>query len=220
LSISYVLNQRKNTYNDYRDDIQYLVEQNPNQMSFEEYVYLYELITSKKGCNLLIFGLGRDSMMWLHSNTNGKTIFLEDNKDWINTVKIQMSNINQQIDIREVTYTDVGYDADRLLSEYKSGTNNLKLNLPSDILDTKWDVILVDAPAGYGNDVPCRMKSIYESYSLSNKNPNTDVIVHDAERRIEKLYTDYFFKTYNHIKTIDDKQHGVLQHYRSVDLNG
>ena len=60
------------------------------------------------------------------------------------------------------------------------------------------------------------MKSIYESYNLSN-DKNVDVFVHDAQRRIEKMYTEYFFKTYNHIKTFDDGKHGVLQHYRSVN---
>ena len=127
-----------------------------------------------------------------------------------------MNNVGKQIDIREIIYNDVGYDAERLLEEYESGLNNLKLDLPVDIVDTKWDIIIVDAPAGYGMDMPCRMKSIYESYELSNQTSGVDVFVHDAQRRIEKMYTDYFFKDYEHINTIDDKTHGVLQHYRSL----
>jgi uncharacterized protein (TIGR01627 family) len=206
---------RQNTHNDYRDKITELVNANPGQMSVEEYDYIYNLIKSKDGCNLLIFGLGRDSELWLDVNKNGKTIFLEDNPDWINIIKNQMYNLGIDIDIRHITYDDVGYDADKLLDEYKSGKNNLTLNLFEDIRETKWDIIIVDAPAGYGKDMPCRMKSIYESYNLSNKTSNVDIIVHDAERIIEKLYTDYFFKDYNHLKTIDDNQHGVLQHYRS-----
>ena len=219
MSMRYVLKERKNTYGDYRDDIQSLVELNPNQMSFDEYVYIYELIKSKGGCNLLIFGLGRDSELWLNVNADGKTTFLEDNLDWIKIVNTQMNNLNKEIDVRHITYTNLGYDADRLLTEYESGQNNLKLDLPNDILDNNWDVIIVDAPAGYGEDVPCRMKSIYESYNLSNKKLDVDVIVHDAQRRIEKMYTDYFFKSYNHIKTLDDGKHGKLQHYRSVTSN-
>ena len=217
MNISYSLKQKTNQYGDIRDDIQRLVEANPNQMSFDEYVYIYDLIESKANCNLLVFGLGKDSDLWLNANPNGKTIFLEDNKDWINAVKIQMGNVGKQIDIREITYNDVGYDADRLLDEYKSGTNNLKLDLPTTIVNTEWDIIIVDAPAGYGMDMPCRMKSIYESYNLSNQTSGVDVFVHDAQRRIEKLYTDYFFKDYEHMNTIDDKTHGVLQHYRSLD---
>ena len=133
MSISYVLKQNKNTYGDYRDTIQSLVEQNPNQMSFDEYVYIYELIKSKSGCNLLIFGLGRDSELWLDVNKNGKTIFLEDNTEWINTVNIQMKNLNKEIDIRHIRYSNLGYDADRLLTEYESGQNNLNLDLTLDL---------------------------------------------------------------------------------------
>tara|TARA_R100001377_G_scaffold52703_1_gene30903 strand:- start:300 stop:959 length:660 start_codon:yes stop_codon:yes gene_type:complete len=215
VSIQYVYKKIENKYNDYRDEIQYLVNQNPGQMSFEEYDYIYKLIKSKSECKLLVFGLGRDSNLWLDVNKNGKTIFLEDNQEWINSIEIQIKNLNKQIDIRNITYTNVGYDADRLLEEYDSENNNLKLNLSDDIRQIKWDLILVDAPAGYGKDMPCRMKSIYESYNLSNKTFDTDVIVHDAERVIEKQYTNYFFKDYNHIKTMDDNKHGVLQHYRS-----
>lgn len=219
MSISYSLRNDVSKYGDIRDDIQRLVDINPNQMSFDEYVYLHKFINSKQNCNLLVFGLGKDSDLWLDANPNGKTIFLEDNTDWIKAVNVQMSNKNKQIDIRQITYTDVGYEADRLLTDYESGTNNLKLNLPVDVIDTEWDIIIVDAPAGYGLDMPCRMKSIYESYNLSNSHRNVDVFVHDAQRKIEKLYTDYFFKDYKHIKTFDDKKHGVLQHYRSLDLD-
>tara|TARA_X000001382_G_C3121605_1_gene163343 strand:+ start:46 stop:693 length:648 start_codon:yes stop_codon:yes gene_type:complete len=212
MSIQYVLKKKEIKYNDYRDEIQYLVNQNPGQMSFDEYVYIYELIKSKSGCNLLIFGLGRDSELWLDVNKDGKTIFLEDNQSWIDIVKIQMDNLNKQIDIRNITYNNLGYDADRLLTEYDSGQNNLKLDLPNDIPDIEWDIIIVDAPAGYGLDVPCRMKSIYESYNLSNE--MTDIIVHDCERKIETMYTNYFFKNYKLITELNDGKHGALKHFK------
>ena len=38
-----------------------------------------------------------------------------------------------------------------------------------DIRNTEWDFILVDAPTGYHPNKPNRMKSIYETYNLSNK---------------------------------------------------
>tara|TARA_B100000508_G_C11447854_1_gene272379 strand:- start:796 stop:1458 length:663 start_codon:yes stop_codon:yes gene_type:complete len=219
MNITYNLKKETNYYGDIRDEIQKLVELNPNQMSFDEYVYLYETINSRHGCNLLVFGLGKDSDLWLNANDGGKTIFLEDNEDWIEAVNVQFSNRDKSIDIKKIKYTDLGYDADRLLDEYSLGTNNLKLNLPEDVRNTEWDIIVVDAPAGYGRDMPCRMKSIYESYNLSNDNHDVDVFVHDAQREIEKMYTEYFFKQYNHIKTFDDGEHGVLQHYRSVNNN-
>ncbi len=218
MSVTYVYRQRKITYGDYRDDIQFLVDSNPGQMSFEEYNHIYKLIESKNGCNLLVFGLGRDSNLWLNANLGGCSVFLEDNQQWIEATKIQMKNLNKQIDIRHITYSDTGYDAERLLSEYESGVNNLKLELPQDVTTTDWDVIICDAPEGYSDDKPCRMKSIYESYNLSNKKPNVDVIFHDVQRRIETLYTNYFFKNYELIKKINDGKTPVLKHYKSKNV--
>ena len=70
MNISYSLKRETNQYGDIRDDIQRLVEANPNQMSFDEYVYIYNLIESKADCNLLVFGLGKDSDMWMKCNNN------------------------------------------------------------------------------------------------------------------------------------------------------
>jgi len=219
MSINYVYKERKMPqYGDYRDSIQYLVDSNPGQMSFEEYDHIYKLIKSKSGCNLLVFGLGRDSNLWLDANLGGKSVFLEDNQQWIKAAQSHMRNLNKQIDIRHITYSDTGYDAERLLSEYDSGTNNLKLDLPQDIFTTDWDIIICDAPEGYSDDKPCRMKSIYETYNLSNRNPNIDVVFHDVQRRIETLYTEYFFSDYELINTIDDGTTPVLKHFRSKDV--
>ena len=193
-------------YNDYRDLIQELVSQNKGQMSFEEYVLIYNCIASKGGCNLLVFGLGRDSNLWSVSNQNGKTIFLEDNPQWIEAAK------QYSLDVRHIEYTNVGNDAKILLDDYKSGTNNLILDLPEDIRQIEWDVIIVDAPAGYGLDMPCRMKSIYESYNLSNS--LTDIFVHDCERDIEDMYVNHFFVNHRLINQINDGIHGSLKHFR------
>tara|TARA_Y100000034_G_scaffold2193_1_gene2722 strand:+ start:210 stop:857 length:648 start_codon:yes stop_codon:yes gene_type:complete len=214
MSISYKL--RKNpTYGDHRDIIVDLVESNPGQMSFDEYTYIYDLIESNAGCNLLIFGLGRDSGLWLNTNTGGKTIFLEDNVDWINTIEHAFKLSGNNIDIRHIVYNDTGHDSNKLLEDYKLGnTGNLKLDLPDDVRNIDWDIIIVDAPAGYSNDVPCRMKSIYESYNLSEAVKGIHIIVHDAQRKIESLYTDYFFQSYNLIETLDDGEHGVLKHFK------
>ena len=194
------------SYGDYRDFIQQLVEVNKGQMSFEEYVSIYKCIESKNGCNLLVFGLGRDSNLWQMANQNGKTIFLEDNSDWISESQ------KYQLDVRQIYYTNVGSDAETLLEEYKSGKNNLGLDLPEDVRNINWDIIIVDAPAGYGLDMPCRMKSIYESYNLSKD--FTDIFVHDCERDIETMYTDYFFKDYTLLNEINDGIHGALKHFK------
>ena len=78
------------------------------------------------------------------------------------------------------------------MNNYKSGDKDcLSLDLPDIVRNTKWDIILVDAPAGWGDKHPCRMKSIYEAYNLP-KSQNVDIFVHDSERKIETQYCNYF----------------------------
>ena len=56
-------------------------------MSFRQYWHIAREIELIKPANILIFGLGFDSLLWNKLNKNGKTIFLEDNKDWIDKFK-------------------------------------------------------------------------------------------------------------------------------------
>tara|TARA_R100000008_G_C3579401_1_gene167413 strand:+ start:542 stop:1219 length:678 start_codon:yes stop_codon:yes gene_type:complete len=189
-------------YGDYRDVIDQLVSQDNGQMSFDQYQYIYEMIKSKGGCNLLVFGLGNDSMLWDMANTNGKTIFLEDIETWIEEVK-NMSNImGKTLDIRKVTYTDIGRNYKKLLEDYENGINNLRIDLDDDIKNIKWDAILVDGPICYNPDVPCRMKSLYEAFYLSKLNNEVDVFIHDVNKLVVKTYVEYFYKEYELIKTL------------------
>ena len=157
---SYQLQKKK--YGDYRDLIQELVDINPGQISFDEYNYMFKIIKEKSGCNLLIFGLGKDSHMWTQCNYDGKTTFLENDPSWITAAK----NTIPDLDVRTVEYDSHGYDADDLLNEFKDGKDSLSLKLDDDIRDIEWDVVLVDAPAGYHPNKPGRMKSIYESFNF------------------------------------------------------
>ena len=189
-----------------------LVKVNPGQMSFDEYLYIFNLIQSKNKPNVLIFGIGKDSGLWWSANNGGKTIFLEDNLIWIQSVRQGLNQVGVDIDTRPISYTGIGYDAVSLLEDYKNGSDNLRVDLPNDIRDINWDIILVDAPAGYGNDMPCRMKSIYESYELSND--STDILVHDCEREIEDMYITYFFRDHILLKEFNDGKNGELKHFR------
>ena len=62
----------------------------------------------------------------------------------------------------------------------------LSMTLPDEIRSRRWDVILVDGPAGYNDDMPGRMKSIYEASRLIA--PGGTVFVHDCERPVEAAY--------------------------------
>jgi glucuronoxylan 4-O-methyltransferase len=64
------------------------------------------------------------------------------------------------------------------------------MKLPNTIEALGWDVILVDAPAGYTDSKPGRMKSIFLAKRLA-ASPG-DVFVHDCEREVERVYCDRF----------------------------
>ncbi|MFT5466948.1 MAG: hypothetical protein ACI8UO_002050 [Verrucomicrobiales bacterium] len=142
------------------------------------------LIEERPECNLLVFGVGNDSGLWLATNRHrGRTVFLEDHEEWMNKVGAN----NPGADIRLVRYGTQ-------LREWKSLLNsseNLMLELDEDILATDWDIILVDGPAGSRSKEPGRMKSIFSARQLAK--PGANVYINDCNRRPEKAFADKCF---------------------------
>lgn len=190
---------------DYYPMIDNLVAGNPGQMTVEEYRYIGDRISEKAPGNLLVFGVGKDSALWMEINRGGKTIFLEDSREWLTQVQQNCPNLEAY----HVEYGTKRKDWAELLMRFDRGENCLVLDLPQWIYETSWDWILVDAPAGYTPDKPGRMKSIYTASQLAMKSGNTDVFVHDCDRTVEIAYTSYFLKQNNFIEQINK-----LNHYR------
>lgn len=177
------------------NEIHKLVKSNPGQLSVEEYTTLSKMVERKRPCNLLIFGVGNDSSLWLKLNQGGQTVFIEDNKQWFDTITKKLPNINVLL----VNYNTIRRNYLTLLHN----PEQLELTLPSNILNTKWDIIFVDAPNGYSDTSPGRMKSIYTASKLANVSGNTHVFVHDCDRKVEKLYCDTFLSSKNLVDSID-----------------
>lgn len=175
----------------YRHQILQLVQNNPGQLSVEEYSYIVDTVSKRTPSNFLIFGVGKDSGLWLEINKNGKTVFLEDNADWLEQMRTISADADQEAYL--VEYRTQLKEWLDLLVQYHQGSDCLSLELPAHILQTKWDFIFVDAPAGYSEEMPGRMKSIYMAAQLANQNSCTDVFVHDCDRIVENLYTEHFF---------------------------
>ena len=150
------------------------------QMAEEEYRYISSLLGNK---NFLVFGTGLDSNIWRLANKDGLTIFLEDNIKWI----------NDDDDVYKITYSTKLTQADELLLEYQNNiTKNLEIDLPDIVKNIKWDIILVDAPAGNKDHFPGRMQSIYAASKLRNK--KTEVLVHDCDRYVEDIFSNIMLK--------------------------
>ena len=184
------INKTEEPKNAIIDDIMNQIKKTGDlQMEKYEYAFICNVVESIPNCNFLIFGTGRDSKLWLEVNKNNKTVFLEPDKKWADYAKEQ----NPLIDVRHVKYETKPDDYLNMFFEFKS-TNIMKNipKLPKDVIDTNWDVILIDSPVGYING---RMSSIFISHLLSNSDfnkKNCHVFLHDCERKIETLWGHLF----------------------------
>jgi len=168
-------------------------------MSYQEYLQIYQAIIARRPCNLLVFGRGRDSAFWTQANRAGRSAFLEDDPIWNTPLPGAQSYL--------VQYETLLTQREQLLSRYQAGDREaLALHLPAEVENTRWDIILVDGPAGHSRVCPGRMKSIATAVSL--RADKWDVFIHDINRPAEKTYADFFFG--DQYETV-----GILRHYRS-----
>ncbi|MCV6636374.1 glycosyltransferase domain-containing protein [Candidatus Albibeggiatoa sp. nov. NOAA] len=188
--------------------IQVLVASNPKQMSVNEYSYIAEKIASLAPCNLLVFGLGNDSLLWQEINTGGKTVFLENDKKWFDIVKNKNPDINAHIIHYKTTLKNWAND----LIAASFDPHSLELFLPAEVSNSDWRCIIVDAPPGY-SDKPGRLQSIHAASKLAYKNPHgqpCDIFAHDCNRILESTATEYFLSHINLQTQIDKTRHYQL----------
>lgn len=166
-------------------------------MSEQQYASIGYLVKLFEPCNLLVFGLGHDSLLWKDLN-KGRTVFIEDDKEWID----QFKNFN--LDIRHVQYTTEAKDHEKIQFNNKL----LEIEFDKDIEKEVWDIIIVDAPLGHGPPGreykgPGRMQSIYNAHRLLK--PGGICVVDDMKRLIEQKYSLNYFGESNIMNVVEDK---------------
>ncbi|MDD3732198.1 MAG: hypothetical protein PHU88_07485 [candidate division Zixibacteria bacterium] len=172
------------------------------QMSPRQLHHIMKTITGKSPCRLLVFGVGNDSIFWSLINRGGKTLFLEDNPVWFEKITGRSPGITACL----VDYATRRKDWKELLET----PARLEFSLPPMVGGQDWDIIVVDAPAGYDDNTPGRMKSIYMASKLVKK--SGDVFVHDCNREIEDIYCNNFLGKDNLEREIKARI-GNLRHY-------
>ena len=179
-----------------------LVARNPGQATVEEYQVVHETVVSRHPCNLLVFGAGRDSSLWIAANAGGTTVFLEDAAAWAENVRK---------DIPGITIHTVRYRTLRVFWRLLRRMPSLlrMRDLPPDVTNARWDVILVDAPRGTRWYRSGRMMSIYTASRLARQGQVCDVFVHDTHRTVERQCCEEFFGAKLFVA-----QAGTMRHYR------
>ncbi|KAK7258998.1 hypothetical protein RIF29_24592 [Crotalaria pallida] len=182
--------------------IHYVTTNITPQQTLHEISISSRVLQKKSPCNFLVFGLGHDSLMWTALNYGGRTVFLEEDKSWINQIQQKIPSLEAY----HVVYDTKVHQADELMKigmeeDCKMVTDprfsKCQLShkgFPSEIYDIEWDVIMVDAPTGYFDGAPGRMSAIYTAglIARNKENGETDVFVHDVDRNVEDKFSKAF----------------------------
>ncbi|KAF5726663.1 glucuronoxylan 4-O-methyltransferase 1 [Tripterygium wilfordii] len=186
--------------------VHYATSRTVPQQNLAEISISLEVLKSKAPCNFLVFGLGHDSLMWESLNPRGKTLFLEEDPTWVQTVLKGAPFLRAH----HVPYRTHLSEADDLRNTYRSepncspnkaylrGNEKCKLALtgmPDEVYDTEWDLIMIDAPRGYFAEAPGRMGAIFSAAVMARHRKGsgvTHVFLHDMDRRVEKMFAEEF----------------------------
>ncbi|PAN40453.1 hypothetical protein PAHAL_7G316700 [Panicum hallii] len=173
------------------------------------------VLRARAPCNLLVFGLGAESPLWLALNHGGRTVFLEENEFYVKYLEPR----HPGLEAYDVSYTTKVRDFRDLLAAARAArakecrpVQNLLFSecrlaindLPNDLYDVAWDMVLIDGPSGWNPNSPGRMPSIFTTAVLARsgataaKGP-TDVLVHDFQFEVEQVLSKEFLCDENRV---------------------
>ncbi|EXB98031.1 hypothetical protein L484_005520 [Morus notabilis] len=172
---------------------------NASVLTEKEFQLLFNLVIHKAPCNILIFGLESEYLFLSSINAGGTTIFLEDDPEKLNVTKPKFNTTR----IYKVEYEAPAKEAYKLLKhgrknqacatssgELQASKCRLALrNLPQEVYELTWDIVVVDGPSGNSPEAPGRMAAIYTAAVIARNGNMTDVVVHDVDRMIEKWFS-------------------------------
>lgn len=182
------------------------------QQSRAEIALSLAVLRRRAPMRLLVFGLGHDSPLWHALNPGSVTVFLEEDPKWYSVVRARSPHLRAHL----VSYRTRLDQADQLLGTYKkfpscvpngAGDNEpvrvqgnaacpLALHdLPAEVYEHEWDMLMLDAPKGYFASAPGRMAAVWTAAAMARErrgDGDTDVFLHDVDRKVEKAYAEEF----------------------------
>ncbi|KAI9113777.1 hypothetical protein K1719_015028 [Acacia pycnantha] len=185
------------------------------QQSLAEITLTFHVLKSMgRPSNILVFGLGYDSLMWDSLNSGGTTLFLEEDPKWVQMVLKDAPGLRAHtLQYHHAQLRQSG----PLLSSYRSepacspshpylrGNHRCKLaltNLPDEVYDRDWDLIMIDTPG--------RMAAIFSAAVMARTRKAsgvTHIFLHDVDRQAIKVYAHEFLCSYNLANAVDKLWH-------------
>ncbi|OEL29715.1 Protein IRX15-LIKE [Dichanthelium oligosanthes] len=186
-----------------------------HRMSDTDIRAISAVLRDRAPCNLLVFGLGAESPLWLALNHGGRTVFLEENEFYVKYLEPR----HPGLEAYDVSYTTKVRDFRDLLAAARASrakecrpVQNLLFSecrlaindLPNDLYDVAWDMVLIDGPSGWNPTSPGRMPSIFTTAVLARsgataaKGP-TDVLLHDFQFEVEQVLSREFLCDENRV---------------------
>lgn len=187
------------------------------RMSSAEMAYVESVLRRCAApCNLLIFGLSHETLLWNALNHGGRTVFVDERSFLVEKLEEEHPSI-EAYDVRFSTkvseFRDLIQQARSEIRGECRPVQNLLFSdcvlavndLPNHIYAVAWDVILVDGPAGFSPDSPGRMATIFTAAILarSRSGGGTHVLVHEIEREAERVCSELFLCRENLVEKIE-----------------
>ncbi|KAI3976049.1 hypothetical protein MKX01_016732 [Papaver californicum] len=181
-------------------------EENENYHKETPHYPLLHPISHLIPCNLLIFGIRPQTLQLSSLNSGGTTILLEDDPEKL----LAIHRTNEGMQMYKIEHHAAAKEAYNLLRHARTHPDSLT-QLPKEIYELKWDVVVVDGPSGDKPEAPGRMAAIYTTSMIARSGNNTDVLSHDVNKTVEKWFSWEFLC---HENLISSK--GKLWHFRIV----
>ncbi|KAK1661355.1 hypothetical protein QYE76_049514 [Lolium multiflorum] len=182
-------------------------------LAAKEFALLRSVVASRAPCRLLVFGLSPQllALAAVNSGSGAATAFVTDSaEDGDAARRVLAGRVGgSSAAVHRAWYPDAAGEAWALLRRAraagpacvrptgtvrKSGCRLALTSLPREVLDARWDVVVVDGPSGAGPEEPGRMGAIYTAAALARAAATAggggvvDVVVHDVDRTVERWY--------------------------------